>query len=131
MGHLRYTTKGDVRGCCGHRHMSLREAYNCLRRDQKGCASQGGYSDRKVLGASTRRHVSGYIATRPLLESEEAKLVAIAAGRHGTHSANRAHGMRVRRGQRRAIAKLRAANAALPAKDDLSDAALGDWDFGI
>lgn len=89
MGHLRYTTKGDVRGCCGHRHMSLREAYNCLRRDQKGCASQGGYSDRKVLGASTRINRGGYIATRPLSEREEAKVADIDIDRRGTRNANR------------------------------------------
>lgn len=43
-----YETYGSVRGCCGHRHRSLHTALSCLARDQSGCASQGGYSDRRV-----------------------------------------------------------------------------------
>ncbi len=44
-----YTTSGSVRGCCGHRHRTLGAAVACLRRDQDGCASQGGYSDRDII----------------------------------------------------------------------------------
>lgn len=44
-----FTTKGNVRGCCGHKHRSLETAVRCLREDMKGCQSQGGYSDRSVV----------------------------------------------------------------------------------
>lgn len=43
-----YTTKGSVRGPCGHKHTGIRTARECLDRDMRGCASQGGYSDRRV-----------------------------------------------------------------------------------
>ena len=43
-----YTTYGSVRGGCGHRHKTIRAAEHCLDRDQRGCSSQGGYSDRSV-----------------------------------------------------------------------------------
>jgi len=43
-----YTTRGNVRGCCGHKHRSLETAVRCLRDDQSGCRSQGGYSDRDI-----------------------------------------------------------------------------------
>ncbi len=44
----RYTCIGSVRGCCGHKHRSLKTAARCLDRDIKGCRKQGGYSDRYV-----------------------------------------------------------------------------------
>jgi hypothetical protein len=44
-----YTTYGSVRGCCGHKHQTLTAAQKCLSRDQAGCRSQGGYSDREVV----------------------------------------------------------------------------------
>lgn len=44
-----YTTYGSVRGCCGHKHKTSEAAEKCLDRDQKGCRSQGGYSDRSVV----------------------------------------------------------------------------------
>ena len=44
-----YTTKGSVRGCCGHQHRSIMTAVECAQRDQRGCHSQGGYSDREVV----------------------------------------------------------------------------------
>lgn len=44
-----YTTEGSVRGWCGHRHRTAQAAVECIRRDQSGCASQGGYSDREVM----------------------------------------------------------------------------------
>lgn len=43
-----YTTYGNVRGGCGHRHQTSEAAERCLARDQAGCRSQGGYSDRSV-----------------------------------------------------------------------------------
>ena len=48
MADIRYTTWGSVRGGCGHEHRTLLAAYKCVRRDQRGCAGQGGYSDRHV-----------------------------------------------------------------------------------
>jgi len=44
-----YTTRGDVRGECGHQHRSLRTAEKCRQRDADGCRGQGGYSDRHVI----------------------------------------------------------------------------------
>jgi len=44
--HLRCV--GSVRGWCGHKHISLDAAKHCLRSDQAGCQSAGGYSDRSV-----------------------------------------------------------------------------------
>ncbi len=43
-----YTTHGPVRGQCGHLHRSIRAAEDCLRSDQRGCRSQGDYSDRAI-----------------------------------------------------------------------------------
>ncbi len=43
-----YTTCGGVRGQCGHLHRSEAAAQACADRDQAGCASQRGYSDRSV-----------------------------------------------------------------------------------
>ncbi len=44
-----YETEGDVRGNCGHQHRTLDGALRCLELDRRGCASQGGYSDRHVV----------------------------------------------------------------------------------
>jgi len=44
----RYHAVGPIRGRCGHKHVTIRAAVRCCARDQKGCASQGGYSDRFV-----------------------------------------------------------------------------------
>lgn len=44
-----YRVVGNVRGWCGHRHRSLHAAARCLRNDQSGCRSQGGYSDRSIV----------------------------------------------------------------------------------
>jgi hypothetical protein len=46
-----YTTRGSVRGSCGHQHRSITAAVRCARRDHAGCVSQGGYSDRDVFRA--------------------------------------------------------------------------------
>lgn len=55
-----YSTQGSVRGSCPHKHRSLRTALLCVQKDQKGCASVGGYSDRRVV------HFDG----SPLTETE-------------------------------------------------------------
>jgi len=48
MATMSYTTTGNVRGCCGHKHRTIEAAARCLRDDQSGCRSQGGYSDRTI-----------------------------------------------------------------------------------
>ena len=45
---MSYTNTGPVRGECGHRHRTRATASECLERDRRGCASQGGYSDRRT-----------------------------------------------------------------------------------
>ena len=44
-----YITIGSVRGACPHVHRTIEAAQRCLARDQAGCASQRGYSDRRVV----------------------------------------------------------------------------------
>lgn len=46
-----YTCIGDIRGECGIKHRTMRAAYECCRRDESGCGSQGGYSDRAIYEA--------------------------------------------------------------------------------
>lgn len=48
-----FTTDGSVRGCCGHKHSAYEQAQRCIDRDQAGCASQGGYSDRHVVAVDS------------------------------------------------------------------------------
>lgn len=43
-----YRNFGDVRGECPHRHRTLTGAMRCNVQDQRGCASQGGYTDRMI-----------------------------------------------------------------------------------
>lgn len=43
-----YTTRGSVRGSCGHKHRTMAAAVRCLMADQSGCRNNGGYSDRVV-----------------------------------------------------------------------------------
>ena len=38
----------NVRGTCGHKHKTLHGAVDCLRKDQRNCRRQGGYSDRGI-----------------------------------------------------------------------------------
>jgi hypothetical protein len=47
----RYICEGGVRGGCGIQHLTLKGALRCLSEDQEGCASQGGYSDRRIVRA--------------------------------------------------------------------------------
>lgn len=44
-----WTTEGSIRRCCGHRHRTEEAAERCLKKDQRGCEAQGGYSDRIVI----------------------------------------------------------------------------------
>lgn len=59
-----YHVWGSVRGGCGHNHRTIRGAVTCLLRDQRGCASQGGYSDRGIVAYEN-------LAQRPLTENEQ------------------------------------------------------------
>lgn len=45
-----YTTRGSVRGGCGHKHLTVSAAQRCADADQRACARLGGgaYSDRVV-----------------------------------------------------------------------------------
>jgi hypothetical protein len=59
----KYTCQGDVRGDCGVMHRTISSACKCITRDQTGCASQGGYSDRIVRAVENN-------SVRPLNEEE-------------------------------------------------------------
>ncbi len=48
-GKIYYATSGPVRGSCEHHHRTREAAAKCAARDQSGCESQGGYSDRDVI----------------------------------------------------------------------------------
>lgn len=48
-----FTCVGSVRGECGHKHATYDAAQRCNDRDQNGCASQGGYSDRKIVAVDS------------------------------------------------------------------------------
>lgn len=56
---VHYITRGSVRGQCSHKHKTIPAAEECIRQDGKGCASQGGYSDRKVLAVHRNGDVTG------------------------------------------------------------------------
>ena len=68
MKKLGYTTEGNVRSDCGHTHRTLKTAYECLRKDERGCRKQGGYSDRKVVRVMLENN--DVIRTYPLTETE-------------------------------------------------------------
>lgn len=44
-----WTTRGSVRGTCGHAHRTAYAAAECVYADGAGCRRQGGYSDRRVV----------------------------------------------------------------------------------
>lgn len=44
-----FSCHGSVRGGCGVRHRTAETAQECCDRDQRGCASVRGYSDRRVF----------------------------------------------------------------------------------
>lgn len=54
-----YITCGSVRGQCSHKHKTIAAAEKCVHEDGKGCASQGGYSDRKVMAVHEDGGVTG------------------------------------------------------------------------
>ena len=60
---IAYTTRGPVRGTCGHRHRSIETAAKCVLRDGRDCRSLGGgaYSDRRVVAveAGAERELTG------------------------------------------------------------------------
>ena len=59
-----FTTWGSCRDGCGHEHKTLKEAVECLRRDQRDCASQGVYSDREIYaGDPGLSHVESSVNT--------------------------------------------------------------------
>lgn len=44
----KYTTYGNVRGWCGHRHRTEDAAQRCAAADARDCRAARGYSDRQV-----------------------------------------------------------------------------------
>lgn len=58
-----WTTWGSVRGGCDHLHRSPEAAEACCARDDRGCRTQGGYSDRYVRVVTSRRDVESYDVT--------------------------------------------------------------------
>ena len=79
-----YTTKGSVRGCCGHRHKTIRTALDCLARDQTACHNfgVGCYSDRQVRRVDTSATGRRNIYTAELSEAETDVLYNIEADRY-------------------------------------------------
>lgn len=56
-----FTLIGQVRGSCGHKHLTFEDAARCEHDDEVGCEMQGGYSDRvlyAVEDGETRRLTS-------------------------------------------------------------------------
>lgn len=48
-----YTTHGNVRGTCNHKHRSVESAARCMLADAAACKRMGGYSDRFVKRIGT------------------------------------------------------------------------------
>lgn len=65
-----YTTRGEVRGCCGHAHRTIEAAERCRARDQRGCERQGGYSDRRVIPSGGRECTEAELAEIAWREGE-------------------------------------------------------------
>jgi hypothetical protein len=55
-----YTTEGNIRGACGHKHRTLDTALACIAKDNEGCVSQGGYSDRQVVEMPAKRRITSF-----------------------------------------------------------------------
>jgi hypothetical protein len=49
----RYTTYGPTRGGCGHEHIGIRDAYNCLEEELYYCGISGKYTDREVYALTS------------------------------------------------------------------------------
>ncbi len=62
-----WTTEGNVRGSCDHRHRTIEAAVRCENKDARACRSLGGgaYSDRSI-----RHYVDGQAV--PLTDDERA-----------------------------------------------------------
>jgi len=76
MAGKRYTTWGPVRGDCGHEHRTMRAACECVERDQRGCAKQGGYTDRHLRVLDPGHTVNEYDTTQGpgrMIKPEEAE----------------------------------------------------------
>ena len=58
-----YTTWGSTRGDCGHAHRTVEAAQECQERDQAGCRSQGGHSDRHLREIVRMADVDRYDVT--------------------------------------------------------------------
>lgn len=56
-----YQCVGDIRGSCGHKHKTYATALKCLKDDQGGCESQGGYSDRRIVIYSDNGEPISYV----------------------------------------------------------------------
>lgn len=57
-----YTTLGQTRGCCGHRHLTVVDAGLCLARYRKRQQGQGDYSDRRVVAVADN---ATWVGSRP------------------------------------------------------------------
>ncbi len=55
-----FTTRGSVRGTCGHDHTTRAAAEQCVDADRRACRSQGGRTDRRIYDA-TGALVSGHL----------------------------------------------------------------------
>ena len=49
MAGVYYTTRGPLRGRCGHTHNSIIEALRCRTQDEALCVSKGSHTDRRVF----------------------------------------------------------------------------------
>lgn len=66
---MHYTTQGEVRGPCGHRHRTAAGAFSCLSDDREGCKMQGGYTDRHVYRVTL--DAAGAVKMERLPEEQE------------------------------------------------------------
>lgn len=53
-GKMYYTTVGNIRGACGHRHTTPKGAQDCRKKDMRDCQKgrsypSNGYSDRRLV----------------------------------------------------------------------------------
>ena len=74
-----FTTRGSVRGGCGHLHRYEAHAEACIASDQRGCASQGGYSDRGIRPITQAKALTMARVPWSLLRDAGADLDVIAA----------------------------------------------------
>lgn len=59
-----FTCWGSVRCGCGVAHKTEEAAEKCIAADQRGCESQGGYSDRRVREIDEAGQATKYSVTR-------------------------------------------------------------------